>query len=188
VKAKGSQRDPENQIAAAAFSQQRPSLKRPPEDQPMPRFAAAAAAVATLALLSQPAFADAAARTVVTEIVAGDTLSVQTDDTTHQGALLLNGQPLIHNASGPVGIDGIFATPARTYVLADLGENASCYRYQVVTLTGQQGAVSPAFGNCQYAAGNLDRGVLHVRLRPAMNLPKRTGEETHTFDGKAAQP
>jgi len=143
-------------------------------------------AIATAAaLLCLVAAGGAVARTVVTEIVAGDTLTIQTDDNTHQGALLLNGQPLIQNPGGAVGIDGIFATPARTYVLADLGEDASCYRYQIVTLTGQQGAVSPAFGNCQYAAGNLDKGVLHIRLRPAMTLPKRTGEETHSFDGQS---
>jgi hypothetical protein len=139
---------------------------------------------AVLGLIGLLAAGSAAARPVLTEIVSGDTLTIQTDDATHQGSLFLNGQPLIQNANGAVGIDGIFATPARTYVLADLGENASCYRYQIVTLTGQQGAVSPAFGNCQYAAGNLDKGVLHVRLRPAMTLPKRTGEETHTFDGQ----
>jgi hypothetical protein len=139
---------------------------------------------AALGLLCLFATGSAAARTVVTEIVAGDTFSVETDDNTHQGSLLLNGQPLVQNPGGAVGIDGIFATPARTYVLADLGENASCYRYQVVTLTGQQGAVSPEFGNCQYAAGNLDKGVLHIRLRPAMTLPTRAPEETHTFDGQ----
>jgi hypothetical protein len=150
----------------------------------MPRTAATALAL----ICVFGAAGSAAARPVVTEIVAGDTLSVETDDTTHQGSLLLNGQPLIQNASGAVGIDGIFATPARTYVLADLGETASCYRYQVITLVGQHGTVSPAFGNCQYAAGNLDHGVLHVRLRPAMTLPKRTGEETHVFDGQSTAP
>jgi hypothetical protein len=140
---------------------------------------------AALGLVCLLVAGSAAARTVVTEIVASNTLSVETDDSTHQGSLLLNGQPLIQNPSGAVGIDGIFATPARTYVLADIGENASCYRYQIVTLTGQQGAISPQFGNCQYAAGNLDKGVLHIRLRPAMTLPTRAPEETHTYDGSS---
>ena len=140
---------------------------------------------AALGLICLFVAGSAAARTVVTEIVGTDTLTIQTDDSTHQGSLLLNGQPLIQNPSGAVGIDGIFATPAKTYVLADIGENASCYRYQIVTLTGQQGAISPQFGNCQYAAGNLDKGVLHIRLRPAMTLPTRAPEETHTYDGSS---
>ena len=145
------------------------------------------AKLAALGLIGLVAAGSATARPVLTEIVAGDTLTVQTDDATHQGSLLLNGQPLIQNPSGAVGIDGIFATSARTYVLADLGEDANCYRYQVVTLTGQQGVASPTFGNCQYAAGNLDKGALHVRLRPAMTLPTRAPEETHSFDGQSSR-
>jgi hypothetical protein len=126
------------------------------------------------------------ARTVVTEIFGQNVMTIQTDDNTHQGSLLINGQPVIQNPSGAVGIDGLFATPDRLYILADIGESASCYRYEIVTLTGQQSTVSPEFGNCQYAAGNLDKGVLHVRLRPAMTLPTRAPEETHIFDGRSA--
>ncbi len=144
-----------------------------------------AAGLGLIALITAAGAASATPRNVATEVVGEDALTIQTDDDTHQGSLLLNGRPLIQNPAGAVGIDGIFATPAKTYVLAGIGENASCYRYQIVTLTGQQGAVSAQFGNCLFAAGNLDKGVLHIRLRPAMSRPTRAPEETHTYDGQS---
>jgi hypothetical protein len=172
--------DPENQIAAPAFSDQHPP-SNVAEDQPMPRIAAT---VATLALLCHTAAAGAATRTVFTEIVAGDTLTIQTDDATHQGALLLNGQPLIQNANGAVGIDGLFPTPDKLYILADLGETPSCYRYEVVTITGQQSTVSPQFGNCDFASGYLVKDVLHVSLRSTAATATLKASATQTYDGQ----
>ena len=139
---------------------------------------------AALGLICLFAAGNAAARTVVTEIVASNTLSVETDDNTHQGSLLLNGQPLIQNPSGAVGIDGIFATPAKFYILADLGETPSCYHYEIVTITGQQFTVSPEFGNCDYASGDLVKGVLHVSLRSTAATAKLKASATRTYDGQ----
>jgi hypothetical protein len=143
-----------------------------------------AAALGLIALTAAGA-ASATPRTVATEIVGQTALTVQTDDTTHQGALLVNGQPIIQNPNGAVGIDGLFPTPDKTYILANLGETPSCYRYEIVTITGQQSTVSPAFGNCDFASGYLVKDVLHVSLRSTAATATLKASAMRTYDGQS---
>ena len=140
---------------------------------------------ATLGLIALTAAgaASAAPRTVATEIVGQTTLTVQTDDTTHQGTLLVNNQPVIQNPNGAVGVDGLFPTPDKLYILADLGETPSCYRYEVITITGQQSTASPQFGNCDFASGYLMKDVLHVSLRSTAATATLKASGTQAFDG-----
>jgi hypothetical protein len=141
--------------------------------------------VAALGLACLLAAGSTDARTVVSETFGQNVMTIQTDDNTHQGSLLINGQPVIQNPSGAVGIDGLFATPNKLYILADIGETASCYRYEIVTLTGQQSAVSPEFGNCQYASGQLvNGGVLSVSLRSTAAVATLKAAATRTYDGQ----
>ena len=142
-----------------------------------------AAALGFIALAGAACAASAAPRTVATEITGQTTLTVQTDDTTHQGALLVNNQPVIQNPTGPVGIDGLFPTPDKTYILADLGETPSCYRYEVITVTGQQTTTSPQFGNCDFASGYLVKGVLHVSLRSTAATATLKASGAQVIDG-----
>jgi hypothetical protein len=128
--------------------------------------------------------ASAAPRTLATEIVGQNALTLQTDDTTHQGTLLVNNQPVIQNPNGAVGVDGLFPTPDKTYILADLGETSSCYHYEIVTITGQQSTVSPQFGNCDYASAYLVKDVLHVSFRSMAATAKLKASGTQAFDGR----
>jgi hypothetical protein len=140
---------------------------------------------AALGLACLVAGGSAGARTVVTETFGQDVMTIQTDDNTHQGSLLINGQPVIQNPSGAVGIDGLFATPNKLYILADIGETANCYHYEIVTLTGQQSTVSPEFGNCDYASGQLVKGgILRVSLRSTAALVTLKASATRTYDGQ----
>ena len=138
---------------------------------------------AALGLACLFAAGSALARPVMTEIVGQNTLAIQTDDTTHQGALLVNGQPVIQNPSGAVGIDGLFPTPDKLYILADLGETPSCYRYEIVTITGGQSTTSPPFGNCDFASGYRVKDVLHVSLRSTAAAATLKATGTQTYDG-----
>jgi hypothetical protein len=142
-----------------------------------------AAALGLIALAGAACSASAAPRTVATEITGQTTLTVQTDDATHQGTLLVNNQPVIQNPTGAVGVDGLFPTPDKTYILADLGETPSCYRYEVITVTGQQSTASPAFGNCDFASGYLVKDVLHVSLRSMAATATLKASVAQTFDG-----
>jgi hypothetical protein len=147
------------------------------------KFAAALGLIAfTAASAAGPA--SAAPRTVATEIVGQTTLTVQTDAATHQGTLLVNNQPVIQNPNGAVGVDGLFATPDKLYILADLGETPSCYHYEIVTITGQQAVVSPAFGNCDYASAYLVKEVLHVSLRSTAAMATLKAGAMRTYDGQ----
>ena len=149
------------------------------------KLAAALGLIALAAAVASGAAgpASAAPRTLATEIVGQDALTIQTDDTTHQGTLLVNNQPVIQNPNGAVGVDGLFPTPTKTYILADLGETPSCYRYEVITITGQQSTVSPQFGNCDYASGYLVKGVLHVSLRSTAATATLKASGAQAFDG-----
>jgi hypothetical protein len=109
---------------------------------------------------------------------------IQADDTTHQGTLLVNGQPVIQNPSGAVGIDGLFPTPDKLYILADLGETPSCYRYEIVTIASGQPTVSPQFGNCDFASGYRVKDVLHVSLRPTAATATLKANASQTYDGQ----
>ena len=126
----------------------------------------------------------ALARPVMTEIVGQNTFAIQTDDTTHQGTLLVNNQPVIQNPNGPVGVDGLFPTPDKLYILADLGETPSCYRYEIVTITSGQPTVSPQFGNCDFASGYLVKDVLHVSLSSTAATATLKASATQTYDGQ----
>ena len=144
----------------------------------MPRLASSGAAAggpdnadrdrtaAALALACLVGANGAAARTLLTETIGSDVLSVDRDDVTQDGSLLINGQPVVLNRQAPVGVDGIFATPSRIYILADVSQTPGCYRYEVVALDGGQVTASPPFGDCGYAYGRLVKGVLKVSLRP----------------------
>jgi hypothetical protein len=142
-----------------------------------------AAALGLIAFTAASA-AGAAPRTVATEIVGQTTLTVQTDDTTHQGTLLVNNRPVIQNPNGAVGVDGLFPTPDKVYILADLGETPSCYHYEIVTLTGQQSTVSPQFGNCDFASGYLVKDVLHASLRSTAATATLKASAAQTYDGQ----
>ena len=140
---------------------------------------------ATLGLVCLLAAGNADARTVITETFGQDVMTVQTDDNTHQGSLLINGQPVIQNPNGAVGIDGLFATPNKLYIVADIGETANCYHYEIVTVIGQQSTVSPEFGNCDYASGQLvNGGVLRVSLRSTAAMATLKASATRTYDGQ----
>jgi hypothetical protein len=142
-----------------------------------------AAALGLIALAGAACSASAAPRTVATEITGQTTLTLQTDDATHQGTLLVNNQPVIQNPTGAVGVDGLFPTPDKTYILADLGETPSCYRYEVITVTGGQTTTSPQFGNCDFASGYLMKGVLHVSLRSTAATATLKASGGQAFDG-----
>jgi hypothetical protein len=144
-----------------------------------PRFAAALSLIA----LAAAGAASAAPRTIATEITGQTTLTVQTDDATHQGTLLVNNQPVVQNPNGAVGVDGLFPTPDKTYILADLGETPSCYRYEVITVTGQQSTTSPQFGDCNFASGYLVKDVLHVSLRSTAATATLKASGAQTFGG-----
>jgi hypothetical protein len=142
-----------------------------------------AAALGLIALAATAA--SAAPRTIATEVTGQTTLTLQTDDTTHQGTLLVNNQPVIQNPSGAVGVDGLFPTPDKTYILADLGETPSCYRYEVITVTGQQTTTSRQFGNCDFASGYLVKGVLHVSLRSTAATATLKASGAQVIDGQS---
>jgi hypothetical protein len=140
---------------------------------------------AALGLVCLLAAGSANAGTVVSETFGQNVMTIQSDDNTHQGSLLVNGQPVIQNPNGAVGIDGFFATPDKLYILADIGETANCYHYRIVTLTGQQSTVSPEFGNCDYASGQLIKGgILQISLRSTAALATLKASATRTYDGQ----
>lgn len=147
------------------------------------RLAAALGLIALAAATAATGPASAAPRTLATEITGQTILTVQTDDTTHQGTLLVNNQPVIQNPTGAVGVDGLFPTPDKTYILADLGETPSCYRYEVITVTGQQTTTSPQFGNCDFASGYLVKGALHVSLRSTAATATLKASGAQVIDG-----
>lgn len=150
----------------------------------MPARLAAALGLIAFTVASAAGPASAAPRTVATEIVGQTTLTVQTDAATHQGTLLVNNQPIIQNPNGAVGVDGLFPTPDKLYILADLGETPNCYRYEVITITGQQSTVSSQFGNCDFASGYLVKGVLHVSLRSTAATATLKASAAQTYDGQ----
>jgi hypothetical protein len=53
----------------------------------------------------------------------------------------------------------------------------------VITVTGQQTATSPQFGNCDFASGYLVKGVLHVSLRSTAATATLKASGAHTYDG-----